>query len=128
MTDALTENNWAFRTKEIEDFLRIAKDPDTGLEQKDGVASVLFCFLCHGVEFEGYRELGVVRIPSPWFLKSYMFPLFHLPQGLPQTHFFSFSFFCFSSPTQDHSLRRLCLAPHTAIIGLSKPFIHLFCM
>jgi len=30
ITELLTENEWAFREKEIEDFMRVAKDPDTG--------------------------------------------------------------------------------------------------
>lgn len=30
LVEMLTENEWTFRDKEIEDFLRVAKDPDTG--------------------------------------------------------------------------------------------------
>lgn len=30
IVDLLTENEWAFREKEVEDFLRVAKDLDTG--------------------------------------------------------------------------------------------------
>jgi hypothetical protein len=30
IVEMLTENEWAFREKEVEDFLRVAKDLDTG--------------------------------------------------------------------------------------------------
>jgi Ca2+-binding EF-hand superfamily protein len=40
MIDLLIENEWAFREKEIEDFLRIAKDPDTGYVHYEDYANL----------------------------------------------------------------------------------------
>jgi len=39
LIELLSENEWAFRDKEMEDFLRVAKDPDTGyIHYEDYVA------------------------------------------------------------------------------------------
>jgi Ca2+-binding EF-hand superfamily protein len=31
MAQILTSNEWPFRDKELEEFMRVAKDPDTGM-------------------------------------------------------------------------------------------------
>jgi Ca2+-binding EF-hand superfamily protein len=41
IVELLTENEWAFREKEIEDFLRVAKDPDTGYIHFEDYVSLL---------------------------------------------------------------------------------------
>ena len=40
--EALTSNDWAFRDKEMEDFLRTAKDPDTGYIHYEDYVSQLY--------------------------------------------------------------------------------------
>jgi Ca2+-binding EF-hand superfamily protein len=41
MHELLTENEWAFRDKEIEDFMRVAKDPDTNYIHYEDYVSML---------------------------------------------------------------------------------------
>jgi len=41
MVELLTDNEWPFRDKEIEDFLRVAKDPDTGYIHYEDYVSLL---------------------------------------------------------------------------------------
>ena len=42
MVELLSDNEWAFREKEIEDFLRVAKDPDTGFVHYEDYISLLY--------------------------------------------------------------------------------------
>jgi len=41
LVEMLTENEWTFRDKEIEDFLRVAKDPDTGFVHFEDYVTLL---------------------------------------------------------------------------------------
>ena len=36
LVELLSDNEWGFREKEMEDFLRVAKDPDTGFIHYEG--------------------------------------------------------------------------------------------